>query len=761
MTPGETAIPADATERAVAADAAAFVAFVGTAGSGKTTALVRRAERLAAAWPASKVLLASANRRATLALAARRLADGVAVRGLDDVALEALRAGRFLTHLSPDLDVIADARAGRIFEEVGAELFRLDWTEFVSPEIDPEITGLRAPERFAASAFRLIRRLRAAGIDPERFRASWLAGATEFYGKPPNFGNPDLKTATKPAFRDSLLAGPEELERQRLRELDLARILSRLYESYAASLVASGCLTTIDVVVEAGRLLAKEPRLAERLRAALPRACVDDAQDLAPAHLSLLRAIYGEALGGVTFAGDARQRTRAFSGGVGELAFRGASETIVFEGFRRGRAAIVNVALRGADARFRPPVSTDEGAAGARPPAVVFARARDVDDEARIVAEFVVEALAGGTPPREIAVVTRTLRAIPPYLDALLARDVVCDVAGDSAIFDYAPVQDALGALWALADPFRHDWLMRNLEAPWMRLADATIARLCAEPSQPQTLLFEVPEEPNEARNRWDRRRHVRLGRNVLRGDADLDLTPIARERLAAFRAALARWTTLEVELELPELVRTIAGETVLATLPPGARGTFARDLIERFVAYVDAFAAAQPLATLHDLLEDVEGLVDREGTLLEIDRVRDGAVALLDVEAAKGREFALVVVIDARAGAFPRYYVPDAFIYTPSLGIVPKENVGDAAAARTAKFTYAMYKTKAQEKFLEEERRAFYVAASRARDRLVVTASGRATQGRAAPELLEELRRAGLAGTADLTGHRPGEAPT
>ena len=38
------------------------------------------------------------------------------------------------------------------------------------------------------------------------------------------------------------------------------------------------------------------------------------------------------------------------------------------------------------------------------------------------------------------------------------------------------------------------------------------------------------------------------------------------------------------------------------------------------------------------------------------------------------------------------------------------------------------------------------------ARERLVVTASGRATQGRAAPEILEELRRAGIAGTADST---------
>jgi superfamily I DNA/RNA helicase len=117
--------------------------------------------------------------------------------------------------------------------------------------------------------------------------------------------------------------------------------------------------------------------------------------------------------------------------------------------------------------------------------------------------------------------------------------------------------------------------------------------------------------------------------------------------------------------------------------------------------------------------------------------------VRVLDVEAAKGETFDAVFVVGASAGSWPRYYVPDAFLFTPSLGMIPKENVGDADAARTAKFTYALYRAKLREKYIAEERRALFCAASRARRTLSISASGRATKGVAAPEILAELQRA------------------
>jgi superfamily I DNA/RNA helicase len=275
-----------------------------------------------------------------------------------------------------------------------------------------------------------------------------------------------------------------------------------------------------------------------------------------------------------------------------------------------------------------------------------------------------------------------------------------------------------------------------------MRLSDASIARLCAEPATAQRLLFELPDDqPDESRGRWDRRRDLRLGRNVTRGDADGELSPDALERVEALRAARERWERLERRVELSQLARTILAETVLASLEPNARGRFARDLVARLLDEIDAFARREPLGSLDEFLADAEDVAEADSDLLSLAQRRFDCVSLLDVEAAKGREFEHVFAVDVRAGAWPQYYVPDAFLFSPSLGMIPKENVGDSArAARTAKFTYALFRMRVRERYNAEERRAFYCAATRARRRLYVSASGRPTRGISAPEIFEEL---------------------
>jgi len=124
------------------------LAIVGPAGSGKSTALLERAARAAREAPA---WLTAASARGVMRLRSVAGSEaGLQLATFADVALEIVRS------LSParDVTLISDVRAAGIFEEQGAALFSLDWTEFVSAEIDPEVTGLRAPERFASAAFR-------------------------------------------------------------------------------------------------------------------------------------------------------------------------------------------------------------------------------------------------------------------------------------------------------------------------------------------------------------------------------------------------------------------------------------------------------------------------------------------------------------------------------------------------------------------------------------------------------------------------------
>jgi len=710
------------------------LAVVGGSGSGVTTTLVRRARRAAVAGRMPLLLAPTAHAVRTLRA---RLAADDAPRPIAASAGEFARTVLRDPH-SPfalrDVELIPESRAAQIFERAAAPLFALEWAPFVSAEIDPEIAGMRTPERFAAAAFRLIRKLRAAHVEPQAFLESARRGAVAFYAAPPNFASADLIAATGAKYRDSLRVDARELERQRLRELDLAKILAGLYEAYLGALVAHGCMTEVDAVFEATRALRERPELAARIRLEHDLVMVDDAQDLTAGDCALLAALFGDDLRGVTLGGDPAQATRTFLGALGERVFARATERIALPGSYRASPALRALAARASD-----PAVPVHAHAGARE--IAFARARDVRDEARDVAARIRSLVDAGTTPQEIAVVTRSLRCARPYLDALLAADVRVDVAGDLRLHELPDAADAFAALSSYADATRHDRLLRALAAPWCALSDASLAVLAGEASAGPPLL--LGEDAAAGRGRNDPSRDVRLARNVLGGDRDRDLSPEARERLAALRRAFARYAEIERGGDAARSARVILGETVLACAPANAAGDFARSVVRRLVHEIDAFVARDPLATLAEYLAATDALLDRDEDLLELAPLGGAAVSLLSVEAAKGRAFDRVFIVDARAGAFPRYYVPDAFLFTPTLGIIPKDNVGDARAARTAKFTWALRKTRARERYVAEERRAFACAAGRARRSLYVGASGRTTRGETAPELEAELARA------------------
>jgi superfamily I DNA/RNA helicase len=714
------------------------LALLGPPGSGKTIALVQRARRAAASQPTGAVLLTAPSDAGVARLRAHAGdGDGTLVcASFGHAAFEVLHAA---AGSSKTIDRIDDARAAIIFEGVGAELFSLEWDEFAIADIDPEVTGLRAPERFADAAFRLIRKLRSSLVSPEDFKRIGLQGATSFYAHPPNLASADLLMATKESYRDSLRVSPAELERQRTREVDLVRVLARLYSAYVDALVKHGCMTAIDAVYEATRALHARPVVRAAARRRFTYAAIDDAQDLTGAQLAFLGAIFGEPLRGVTFAGDPNQATCGFATGArGSETLKRAPAKVVFERHYRSTPAIERAALLILSPACPQAV---EGRAGDD---VQLYRAATAREEARYIAGEIAKLIANGTAPAQIAVISRNLRCAGVYTDALLAREVPVDVAGASSLLDFPVVLDALAALWSAVNPFRHDYLLRNLEAPWLRLSDASIAELCAGPADPQPLLFVLPDEAeDEARAaRWDAERDLRLGRNVTRGDVDDALEPQARERLVAFRRARERWEGAARSLRLGALARTILEESALATLPPGARGRFERGLVARLLAAVDAFEARDPLAGLDDFLAYAEKVAAAETDLLGIAPYDRDAVAVLDVEAAKGNTYEAVFLPDLRAGAWPRYYVPDAFLFSPTAGMIPKDNVGDAGAARTAKFTYSLYKYKFREKYNDEERRAFYCAATRARRFLFCSASGSPTKGVAAPEILANLEK-------------------
>jgi superfamily I DNA/RNA helicase len=744
-------------QSAVEAPHDTLVLLTGSAGSGKTTALIRRAAARMARDPAiaparfivTTPLPRPSSLRALLRTAVEpRLRDEVDTvpwlgGDLASVAYAILTEHALAAALPPNLTLIDDKEAEIAFERAGASLFALEWTEFVSAEIDPELAGMRAPERFAAAALRLFRKLRAALIGPDEFLERALRGAVRFYATPPNFADPALLGATREDYRDSLAVDRDELERQRLREVDLAKVLARLYQSYLDELVKTGSLTATDAIAEAARLLAERPEIARRYRAEFVAAFVDDAQDLTLGSLRFLQALFGKELARVTLAGDRNQATQTLAGARPERVFGLAARSIELHGSYR-MSPPVAAAARSALAGPQPGPSSG---------AVRLFRGRTLAEEAAFIADEIAHLVGAGTAPGEIALVLRSFVWMRPYRDALVDAGLPITMSGSIDLYDEPDVEDALSLLWSACDPFRHDWLLRALATPTVRLNDFGLYLLCGEPSNPQTALFELPDEADSVRSRWDRRRNLRLALNVVRGDRDADLDERTRAAVVAFRERRRRWERSLVELQPQDAAAAIIAEGGLRAELPGetaARTALRHDLLDALLRRIEAYTKRKR-ASLHDFLTYAErtSLADRA----PFETIGGDGVTIASVDALKGREFAHVFVCNLRAGAFPAYYSPDAFLFSPTFGIVPKDNVGDATTTRTAKFTWYSHYAKLKDLYADEDRRAFHCAISRARETVTLTASGRPTRGIAAPELLAELQNARLPYVVDLSG--------
>ncbi len=707
--------------------------ITGKPGSGKTRELLARIA--AAEFPRERLMVASPH-----PLSAARIGGTALAR----YAFEILEHNAFVSGLALELGRIEDVDAEAHFQNAAVSLFSLEWLEVAEPELggdlDYEVAGLRTPERFAQAAYRLIRKLRSAGITPKRFLETALHKATEWYARPPNLANPDLLIAAR-RYRDSLNADGPELERQRRREIDLAKILEKTYLIYIADSESRGCLTDIDALAEATRVLGSVEGAAQRARERWPLAFVDDAQDVTLGELGLLRALYGKELTGVTFAGDPDQATRTFAGARPEQIFTG-RDVLQMPDPAEPRATIIAVAREFLHDRtiFTDPQGT-----------IALQRVGSHEKEAAFIAAEIANLLESGAQPNSIAILVRTLRYARPYVDALLDDDVPVTLIGDLDVLGSRVVQDALALLWAVEDTSRHDWLLRVLQTPTMRLSDATLVTLCGEPADAQARLFppSEAEAEGEPRPRSDRNRDIRLGRNVIEGALDIDLEPEARERLERFRARRLRWREIALCAPLEDAARLIVTEGGIFEPDPGenrARVAHRLDLLERLMARIARYARADRTRKLGDMLAYFAQIAKSEWPQCDPGPTEPNGVVVAQIDAIKGCSYDSVFVPNLRAGAFPPYWVPDAFVYTTGSGIIPKDNVGDARASRTAKFTWYQYQGgKVLESHAAEARKLLYCAMTRATQRCWLTAWDRPTRGISAPELLAELERISL----------------
>ncbi len=668
---------------------------------GKTTRLVRLA---AEASRSGNVLLIGIGSGSAAALRTRALLEGATELSVVEIGE---LAAEIAAIAEPSLRFIDETSAYGIFERAAAPLFDGTWPP---PEasIHIEVAELRSPERFLEHAWALVQRLRRAEISPRDVVERAAQGATAFYAHPPNLSSPALLAYVNDAARSSLDADAdaEELLRQYHRELDLAKILAELYARYEATVESERLADACAALARATAWLRNQSSAAIRTTLPYDALFIDDAEHCDERAHDFLSALARGSKRPPTFACNEDGAHRPLQGARIERLADAAEERLP----------------ELASAAIRPTVE----------------RCPNRESEAQRVASWIAERIEAGTAPEACAMLLRDLDDATRFEAALHERGIATSRAGRCRLFRLREILDAFALLTWIADPFAHDALLRILEGRRMALSDATIAILCGKGASGQDSLFGESERTTDD----DRPKALRLGDNVLFGAVDPLLGELARTRVAWLRAFHREAQRLVATMPLSDAIAQIWKDG-LAPLgePSDARERSRLLALEVLATRIAACDAGDGLAALRALCEHLRKVDERERTEIPY-RERAGVVTIAEIDAAIGLSFEAVAIPSLQAGAFPTYYVPPAFLFTPTYGLAARENAGGLRSTRAVKHAYVNYRLKLRERHIEQERRLFAFARSRARSALLLTASGRPTRGINTPEFLEECRR-------------------
>jgi superfamily I DNA/RNA helicase/RecB family exonuclease len=690
----------DPAQRAVVEHAGGPLLVLAGPGTGKTTTLVETAAHrvLQRGLPAESVLVLTFSRRAATEVRERltarlgRTTRGALAMTFHSYAFALLRrelggAGlRLLSGPEHDLEV-ARLLEGELAE--GAPR----WPEALRPAV-----GLRG---FRAELRDLLLRAQERGVGPERLRA---------LGE--RHGRPEWVAAA------GFLAG---------------------YEARFDLDPAGEVLDYAGLVRTAAALLEDDDDLRRRERAARALVLVDEYQDTDPAQVRLLQALCG---GGrdLVAVGDPDQSIYAFRGadvrGIG--AFReafpttaGAPAQLVELRTSRRAGQVLLEASRAVASRLPaagPRYRDLAPAPGTAPGRVEVRLAASPTAEAATVADVLRRAhLVDGVAWSDMAVLVRSGARSGSLRRGLVAAGVPVAVPGDEVPLAQEPVVQALlAALEAALRPASVDEpaALALLTGPLVRADALAVRRLrralrdvelaAGGTAGSGELLVDAAREPRSALLA-DRRARRPLDRLHAVLDAVRAAGPTAEEALWAAWAASGLPERLEEQSRRGGTSGAVADralDAVIALLAAAAR-------------YVDRLPGAGVLG----FLDDVAAQEVPADTLAQ--RAPEGeAVRLLTAHASKGLEWRVVVVAGVQEGVWPDLRSRGSVLGADALAELAAG--GSAAPADPVA---------RRRELLAEERRLFYVAVTRACERLVVTAVSSGEGGDERPSrFVEEL---------------------
>lgn len=317
---------------------------------------------------------------------------------------------------------------------------------------------------------------------------------------------------------------------------------------------------------------------------------------------------------------------------------------------------------------------------------------------------------AGGSRPAcpgDFAILSRAWEPLDSYQDALNSAGVPSAHMGGGSLFETRTARDAIAMLRFLADHNDDLALAAVLRSPFLAISDR--------------VLHQASLDRKANTSWWSHINSVEIAefRDALRvlGQLVNDAPTLAPSRL----------------LQLAD--RLTGYSAVISSLPNGARRLADWRGIMDLIMSLERGCGKDLFILNRRISHMVDAAVEFPRPLIE---ARD-AVSLMTIHAAKGLEWPVVIVPDLSRKI--RQETSPA-LFAPSLGVALRMADADGRPVKTV--LYSLIETDRRHRDLAEARRLLYVAMTRARDRVILSAAD--DNGGMLNMLLPGLENAGIA---------------
>jgi DNA helicase-2/ATP-dependent DNA helicase PcrA len=444
-----------------------------------------------------------------------------------------------------------------------------------------------------------------------------------------------------------------------------------LFEAYEAGLTRCNALDFDDLILKTVHLLEQDEEVRAKYSQRFRHVMVDEFQDTNPLQMVLVKLLTSWH-GNLFVVGDDDQSIYSWRGARIENMlqfdeFFPGARTFRLEQNYRSTGHIL-AAANEVIAHNKRRKGKNLWTSGGNGDLLTEEEFQDDQDEAARLVDIVRAEVSGGMTRGDITVLYRTNAQSRVLEDALRRAHLPYQIVGSLHFYDRKEVRDLMAYLKFVANPADQIAALRVINVPKRKIGTTTVERL----------------------QRLAAREELTLGETAAYGGLmEQEIAPAACKRVRDFFNQAARWRMRAAEGEpihelLMSIIKDIGFETHLQNDDPETAGTRNENVAELINA-AGSFHESSGGGSLDQFLEQV-ALVSDPDTIQD----EEGVVRLMTIHTAKGLEFPVVVITGCEDDILPHINSQD------------------------------------EEHTLEEERRLFYVALTRAEKRVYLLHAAR-----------------------------------